>query len=119
MRKSSTHDKAEQRYCAVRVALAGQHQLTHRAAAEQHAGKACQKEAQHIPQCIGMRNRLRSKAKLEEGAACYRGQHNIRSSSSRNNSHKAPQHFSFSKEYEVTQTGNHAEACTLRQIADY
>ena len=65
-----------------------------------------------------MRNRLRSKAKLEEGAAGYRGQHNIRSSGCRNNSHKAPQHFSFSKEYKVTQTGNHTEACTLRQIAD-
>ena len=61
--------KTEDGHSAVAAAFAGENQLAQRAAAEQHAGKACEHHAQEVPQTVRVRHGLIGKAEMEVAGA--------------------------------------------------
>ena len=62
---------------AVGVALAGEHQLTQRAAAQQDAAKAGEQHAQEIPQAVGVGNGLPLQTQGEEGTGFDGSEHQV------------------------------------------
>ena len=118
MAESRAREKAKDRHRTVTASLAGEDQLTQRAAAQQHAGKAREHHAEEVPETVCVRNRLVGKTEMEVACAGGAAENEVADQSANQNRRKAENELRLLEENQVPDAADHAKTRSLRQCAD-